>query len=335
MERNDEIKELDTNSHEVFDEELDKGLEDIDAAASDTVLEPEPEDTVFEQPEKKRFEPILTTSARAAEILEENGIIYEGDFKLSHIEFCKLESQQDCLAGTFCIPRLLDILGSKYRIMFVITKSKIVLIDDDEFSSRLIARMNRRKSGRYSTKEKFFYNFIAEFIIRDQELLTQFEKSLMDLEERIRNGHYENGQSELMTLRRKLLTLRGYYDEIMDVGRALEENENGYFAKKHLKYFGTITDRAERLMNKASHLLEYATQVNDIYQAQVDARQNSNMQFLTMISTIFFPLTLITGWYGMNFENMPELRHGYPAVIIVSVIVIIVCIIIFKKKKIL
>ena len=51
-------------------------------------------------------------------------------------------------------------------------------------------------------------------------------------------------------------------------------------------------------MSRTSHLLEYAQQVKEAYQAQIDARQNSNMQFLTVISTIFFPLTLITGWYG-------------------------------------
>ncbi|MCI5870389.1 MAG: cobalt transporter, partial [Dorea sp.] len=47
----------------------------------------------------------------------------------------------------------------------------------------------------------------------------------------------------------------------------------------------------------------------------------------------FFPLTLITGWYGMNFQNMPELQSGYPGVIILSVIVVVICIILFKKKK--
>ena len=78
----------------------------------------------------------------------------------------------------------------------------------------------------------------------------QFEKKLMELEESIHNNHMENFQSQIMTIRRDLLILRGYYDEIMDVGKALEENENRYFVKKHLKYFGTISDRAERLMNK-------------------------------------------------------------------------------------
>ena len=155
----------------------------------------------------------------------------------------------------------------------------------------------------------------------------------MELEEAVHRDHTENFQSSIATIRRELLILRGYYDEIMDVGKALEENENHYFAKKHLKYFGTISDRAERLMNKTSHLLEYAGQVNDAYQAKVDAKQNSNIQFLTIVSTVFFPLTLITGWYGMNFQNMPELENGYPGVIFLSIIVVVTCIIVFKIWK--
>lgn len=86
----------------------------------------------------------------------------------------------------------------------------------------------------------------------------------------------------------ELLTLREYYDELMDLGKELEENENGFFQKKQLKYFGTISDRADRLMGRAGQLLEYAKQVQDAYQAQVDAKQNKNMEFLTVISTIFF-----------------------------------------------
>ena len=97
--------------------------------------------------------------------------------------------------------------------------------------------------------------------------------------------------------------------------------------------FGTISDRADRLMGRAGQLLEYAKQVQDAYQAQVDARQNKNMEFLTVISTIFFPLTLITGWFGMNFKNMPELENGYPGVILLSLVVVVGCILFFKKKK--
>lgn len=287
-----------------------------------------------ENNKKAEFIPVITDSRNAVRVLEENGIRYEGEIELKKIGFCKLEAQQDCLTGSFCIPRLLDVQGSRYRILFFITREKVVLVDDDGFSCRLVTRISRRKNNLFKTKENFLFNFIAEFMNRDLEYLIQFEKKLMELEESIHSGHTEDFQSRIMTIRRELLILRGYYDEIMDVGKALEENENGYFAKKQLKYFGTISDRAERLMNKTSHLLEYAGQVHDAYQAKVDAKQNSNMQFLTIISTVFFPLTLITGWYGMNFQNMPELESGYPGVILLSIIVVITCILIFKIKKI-
>ena len=138
----------------------------------------------------------------------------------------------------------------------------------------------------------------------------------------------------MMPIRRELLNLRSYYDEIMDLGKELEENENGIFLERHLKYFGTLTDRADRLMSKKQHLLEYAQQVKEAYQSQIAARQNNNMQFLTVISTIFFPLTLITGWFGMNFYDMPGLKSGYYSVCVLSVVVVVVSLHFFKKKKI-
>ena len=54
-----------------------------------------------------------------------------------------------------------------------------------------------------------------------------------------------------------------------------------------------------------------------------------------MVTTIFMPLTLIVGWYGMNFTNMPELDSplGYPLVIVVSIAVIVGMLVFFKKKK--
>ena len=275
----------------------------------------------------------VTTEAGAKAALEQAQMRYEGEVQLSDIGFCKVENQQECMIGSFYIPKLLDLLGKRYAILFFVNEKNIVLVDNSDFSYRLIRRIQRKNRNREMTKEKFLYYYITEFIHRDLELLVQYEKRLMEMEERISEGHVAHFLSDFSPVRKELLTLRSYYDEIMDMGKQLEENENGFFAKKQVKYFGVISDRADRLMSKASQLLEYAQQVRDAYKAQVDAQQNNNMQFLTVISTIFFPLTLITSWYGMNFHNMPELKHGYPGVIILSVVVMITCIIIFKRKK--
>lgn len=277
----------------------------------------------------------ITDSKHAEQILAKAGIIYENEIQVSKIGFCRLESQQDCVVGTLCIPKLLDVLGSRYRMYFFVNRTNVVIVDDEAFSERLIRRIQQKKAHQGETKERFIYNYIAEFISRDSEMLVAYERRLLRMEEDVSQEHITDFQNKLMPIRRELLNLRSYYDEIMDLTKELEENENGFFLKKQLKYFGTLTDRADRLMSRTSHLLEYAQQVKEAYQSKIDTRQNSNMQFLTVISTIFFPLTLITGWFGMNFENMPGLKDGYPGVVIISIIVIAGCIFIFKKKHIL
>ena len=268
-------------------------------------------------------------------VLSTLSINAELDISLMDIGFCKVESQQECLYGTLMIPPLLDVLGNPYRMAFVITAKYIILIDDSGFAMRMINRIRAKRVHQGETKERFFYNFIVEFISGDAMILDRYERELMEMEDETTSGMPENFQARLQPVRKQLLTLRNYYDQLTDMAWELEENEDRYFARKQLKYFGTAADRAERLKDRTSYLLDYAQQVRDAYQSLVDERQNDNMRFLTVISTIFFPLTLITSWYGMNFKDMPELENGYPMIIIVSIIVLIICILIFKKRKIL
>ena len=85
------------------------------------------------------------------------GMLYEGELNLSpkDIGFCKLEAQQECLAGSLCIPKLLDVLGSRYRMLFFINQKHIVIVDDDDFARRLIIRIRRSKINQGDTREHF------------------------------------------------------------------------------------------------------------------------------------------------------------------------------------
>ena len=73
-----------------------------------------------------------------------------------------------------------------------------------------------------------------------------------------------------------------------------------------------------------------------MYQTEVSVRQNDIMKVLTIVTTIFLPLSLLTSWYGMNFKYMPELgtKYGYYVIILVSIIIVVISVAIFKKKKI-
>ena len=203
----------------------------------------------------------ITDSRHADAVLAKAGIICENEIQIARIGFCRLENQQDCVVGTLCIPKLLDVLGSRYRMYFFVNRTNVVIVDDEDFSQRLVRRIQRKRTHQGETKERFLYNYIAEFISRDLEMLVAYERRLLRMEEDVSQEHIANFQSKLMPIRRELLNLRSYYDEIMDLTKALEENENGFFLKKQLKYFGTLTDRADRLMSRTGHLLEYAQQV--------------------------------------------------------------------------
>jgi magnesium transporter len=73
----------------------------------------------------------------------------------------------------------------------------------------------------------------------------------------------------------------------------------------------------------------------DIYLSSISNRLNEIMKVLTMIATVFIPLTFLAGWYGMNFKHMPEYewRWGYPMVIGVAVTITIGMLIYFRRKK--
>lgn len=276
---------------------------------------------------------IISDSENGQDVLEKAGIIYETRPNNRIIGFSKVEARQECLEGTLFIPRLMDVLGQRFRISFYINAEHIVLIDDDNFSAELIERVIRKKTHEGDTKERFLYNYFTEFISHDLSVLVQYEKDMTRLEEDVLNGFTHDFHSRMTPFRKELTALRTYYDELTDLGKALEEDENDFFDKKYTKYFGTVSDRADRLMNRTEHLLNLSQQISDIYQSGIDAKQNANMQYITIVSTIFLPLTLITSWYGMNFQNMPELEKGYPYVIVLSIVVLIICVIIFKRKK--
>lgn len=275
----------------------------------------------------------IVSAAEAADALGEAGIAYDGEINFSDIRYSKVEAEQDYYAGTLTIPHMIDLLGSRFKLMFWINRKNIVVACNDDYAMNIIAHLRKKHIKAEEHAGKFLSMFLNEITIRDAVLLDEYEQRLIKMEDEAMRKQSESFIKRLLDIRKKLLTLRSYYDQIIDIGKILEENENAVFAKKQLKYFGTVSDRSERLFDRTVYLLDYANQVKDVYRGQVDEIQNKNMRYLTIVSAVFLPLTLITSWYGMNFENMPELEHGYPFVICASLIVIILCIIIFKKKK--
>ena len=140
---------------------------------------------------------------------------------------------------------------------------------------------------------------------------------------------------KLNDIRSFLMDMRIHYEQLLDFGQELEENENGFFKEENLRYFRLFTERVMRLMDQVNSLRDYTVQLRELFSTQLDIRMNRIMTVLTIVTVIFMPLTLIVGWYGMNFEYMPELqwRYSYVVVILVSAAILIGGIVWFRKKK--
>lgn len=182
---------------------------------------------------------------------------------------------------------------------------------------------------------QFLYTFFEWITAKDLKHLETLESSITALEnEIIINKSKKNFTQEIIVLRKKLMIIKGYYEQLLDIFSDIDANENGLFDRRALKLFKILSGKTERLLNKVNNLRDYVTQIREAYQAEVDISLNMTMKVLTVITSVFMPLTLIAGWYGMNFE-MPEYHaaFGYPMIILVSLAVVAACIFYFKKHK--
>jgi len=265
--------------------------------------------------------------------MDEIGFEYDWDLGYSAINCSKMEYQKGYLAGSFCIPKLFNQEGERRELMFFMNKKYLVFVDHAHCAEQIIEGIRQGKTPHAETAEQFLYHFISRLLYNGGSILENYEQELIGMEEKMLSGAVENVHKKLVNVRKDLLELECYYDQLSDVAKELKENELEFFSRENLRYFRILSDRAARMERRSEKLLAQSKQVRDVYQAQSDDRQNYIMQFLTVVSTVFAPLTLLTGWYGMNFENMPELKHGYPFVVTAAIVLVVLCIVYFKKKK--
>ena len=241
----------------------------------------------------------------------------------------------DSLTGTFNIPNHETYSDNKFKLAFIIDEKRIIFIDDDDYTYRTLETIRTTRKWKLPSLERFIYDFLEQTITHDSDLLEHVELQLSEIEASIMKGDIQNFPATLNDIRSDLLDLYTHYSHLIDLAQEFEENENEFFHENNLRYFRLFAERVKRLQDTVSELRQYIVQLRDLTSEQLSFKQNNIMTILTIVTTIFMPLTLIVGWYGMNFVNMPELYspYGYPGVIIVSVLIIIGLLVYFKKKK--
>jgi magnesium transporter len=140
---------------------------------------------------------------------------------------------------------------------------------------------------------------------------------------------------ELNILKREMIFLRRSVWPLREVLSTMERGDSSHIQTSTRLYLRDVYDHTIRIIETLEAYRDILSGTLDIYMSSISNRINAVMKVLTIIATIFMPLTFIAGVYGMNFRFMPELewRWGYPLILILMAALGISMLFFFRIKK--
>lgn len=239
-----------------------------------------------------------------------------------------------------CIPEELKDKESIPHLGAYISKSEVLVAYThwDDHISDYIPELIKNVVVKKASPHRAMLAIIDFITKNDGILLGKIESNIMGLEEQTLESsdtELKISNNEISSVRRQLQPMYQMYEQLLDALEDMMEDENELYSETDIKYCNRIHNRVERLYKTVINLRDYVSQVREAYQAQIDIGLNKIMKVFTVISAIFLPLTFLVGWYGMNFQSMPELlwKYGYIFVISLTLAIIMGCLLIFKRKK--
>lgn len=185
------------------------------------------------------------------------------------------------------------------------------------------------------TPQTLLLTLLTDVIEKNDAEIEELETILEELEEDILSDVRREHSQQIFSNKRLIMQLKHHIEPLVYIIESINDNENGLFSEMHLKSLHLIVYKATRMLDNVVLLRDYATQVREAFEAEQDIRSNELMKVFTVITSIFMPLTLLVGWYGMNFRHMPELYwiYGYPFVMVMSLAVVGAMLVFFKRKR--
>ncbi|NIM59239.1 MAG: magnesium/cobalt transporter CorA [Candidatus Aminicenantes bacterium] len=166
-------------------------------------------------------------------------------------------------------------------------------------------------------------------------ILEKLGERIESMEEEVMSNPKPEIFQEIHRLKREMIFLRKSVWPLREVINALERGESSLIRESSRIYLKDVYDHTIQVIDTVETFRDMVSGMHDTYLSVVSNRMNEVMKVLTIIATIFIPLTFIAGIYGMNFKFMPELewRWAYFAIWIVILIVAIFMVIFFRRKK--
>jgi len=227
------------------------------------------------------------------------------------------------------------------EINIYVSRKFLILVVPNQ-SSPVLSVMEKRLMQFAATKKHrddmipfLYYQMLHHLLVDFSDTLETLEDKMEALSGEIvvqvRSEHF----SAINNLRNMAFAAKKHLRGLCYIGDQILMDDNKLFHKRHVNYFKSINSRFYKQYDFAESLYMLSGEIIHSFDSRLTMKTNETINKLTALTLLFGPMTVITGIYGMNFDNMPELawRFGYPIIISAMLIVCVVIYLIMKKKR--
>ncbi len=226
------------------------------------------------------------------------------------------------------------------QISFILLKNLIISFQEDrgDVFDQVRERLRKGKGRiRKMGSDYLMYSLMDAIVDNYFGVVEKIGEKIENIEDDLVAEPEPETLKMIYKLKRELLFLRRSVWPLRDIISNLERGESALIDEKNLIFFRDIYDHTVRVIETIETCRDIVSGMMDLFLSSVSNKMNNAMKMLSVFATVFIPLTLVAGIYGMNFEHMPELkwRWGYPGALVFMLIAGLLILFWFKKKKIL
>jgi magnesium transporter len=220
------------------------------------------------------------------------------------------------------------VLGPNYLISFQEKEGDLF----NGFRERI-----RLDQGRVRKKEADYLMYRLTDIIVDNyyNVLDRIGEIIEETEEKAYEEPSTDTFQKIQQIKKELIYLRKALYPLRDAVSKILKGESSFIKEENMPFYSDLYDHIVHLIDSVDTYRDLTASLLDMHWNAMNSKMNEVMKVLTVISTIFIPLTFIVGVYGMNFDFMPGLhwRWGYTSIWVIMIVVVLGMISFFKYKK--
>jgi magnesium transporter len=252
----------------------------------------------------------------------------------------KTDSTDDYL---FVVMKMLHIDNSgvpvSEQVSIILGERFVLTFQEDDGGDSFDGVRTRLRTNRTAIRRMkadfLFYALIDSLVDMYFVIIEDISNSISLLEDEVIVNPGKGTSFSILALKKEIMFLNRAVWPLREIIRSVERINTGIISPPTLVYLKDVSDHIFEISETILFSQELLSSLMDIYLSNVNNRMNEVMKVLTVMSSIFIPLTFLVGVYGMNFDNMPELRfkYGYFVLVAIMIIIAVTLFLIFRRKK--